>query len=514
MSSPSPHRPKGAKKKKGGGGLLLKLSDLKGAGHQDADEKEREAPKGSPANPSEMYKWDVHSDMSNVEAKLTPSASSSSLASSSASAFSRSQDLSSSGQSLSTSGGGLPMWGADSARGGRGGFGPGAGGMTPTGLETKTSAQHSRGRRDPTVGSWEWRQRKKAYREEVDSTPYAKPLDPKVFVPYVTPPGHTPRHVRVDQSRARHATADLGTLLLGAGVSLSDIVGPSLDGLDGMGDAEGAPVSSSLAGLLPIEIFDDTTTEMYEPAEWVERGRPEPDAYARTPARTLCPEDGAWRPCVVTGMVAADSTTAGVAEFEVAVGGQEELQRRRRLSVCFDAESPEQFVHRVSLAVLRRRMADSLIRYGLFVDCMPTDEVSSLSEEQIGRIMEMTMTSSVGRFEGNQRELLNEVHADFCRTMNQVIFDANFKGPVSVGASPDTFILPPQPGSEPPMLGLAVQVRRFGAGYPFQCLVMISIASVSHFRAHHPYLHPTHHALTRVHVLSPPSMHSFREVSI
>ena len=97
-----------------------------------------------------------------------------------------------------------------------------------------------------------------------------------------------------------------------------------------------------------------------------------------------------------------------------------------RLSVCFDAEDPVIFTRRVAAAKKARQMTEAVIRYNLYVDCMPADELGKLDAEQVSRVLARAMsTNEMRRNEFDTSTLLNEINVDYARTMNKIIFDAN-----------------------------------------------------------------------------------------
>jgi len=56
-------------------------------------------------------------------------------------------------------------------------------------------------------------------------------------------------------------------------------------------------------------------------------------------------------------------------------------------------------------------MAEALIRYNLYIDCMPTDGVAQLDSEQINRIVSRALnTLSLKRNEFDTNQLLAEVN--------------------------------------------------------------------------------------------------------
>ena len=107
-----------------------------------------------------------------------------------------------------------------------------------------------------------------------------------------------------------------------------------------------------------------------------------------------------------------------------------DVEQRTRLQVCFNAEVPQKFVNRLVFAHAAREMAESLIRYNLYIDCMPTDGVAQLDSEQINRIVSKALnTLMLKRNEFDTNQLLAEINTDYARTMNKIVFDANMRDP-------------------------------------------------------------------------------------
>lgn len=59
----------------------------------------------------------------------------------------------------------------------------------------------------------------------------------------------------------------------------------------------------------------------------------------------------------------------------------------------FQAEDPFLFAKRVAEAHQLRKRAESLLRYNLYVDSMPTDDIPGLSPEQISRMLACSTNS-------------------------------------------------------------------------------------------------------------------------
>ena len=54
-----------------------------------------------------------------------------------------------------------------------------------------------------------------------------------------------------------------------------------------------------------------------------------------------------------------------------------------RVNLCFSAEDPFVFARRHADAHASRGRAESLLRYNLYIDCMPTEDIPPLSTEQV-----------------------------------------------------------------------------------------------------------------------------------
>ena len=57
-----------------------------------------------------------------------------------------------------------------------------------------------------------------------------------------------------------------------------------------------------------------------------------------------------------------------------------------RIRVMFRAEDPRLFAERVADAFTSRRLTEALLRYHLYVDCMPMDGVGELDHAALKRI--------------------------------------------------------------------------------------------------------------------------------
>ena len=60
-----------------------------------------------------------------------------------------------------------------------------------------------------------------------------------------------------------------------------------------------------------------------------------------------------------------------------------------RVRLMFRAEDPRLFAERVAEAFFSRRLTEALLRYHLYVDCMPMDGVGELDQGSLKRVTEL-----------------------------------------------------------------------------------------------------------------------------
>jgi dynein heavy chain len=195
---------------------------------------------------------------------------------------------------------------------------------------------------------------------------------------------------------------------------------------------------------LPLEIFDDTEYEGRRPSEWIALGT-DPDVPIGTPgscaieARALrieVDDHARFVPCEVIGWDEEQRKfivrwrTGGGPETD---GRWKDINAEARcypVHVCFQADNPFVFAKRVANAHAARREFEANIRYALYVDSMPTDEIAPLDTEQVNRILQLALnTKKLKQNALDTTSLLNEVNIDYARTMNKIIFDVNLKDP-------------------------------------------------------------------------------------
>ena len=238
--------------------------------------------------------------------------------------------------------------------------------------------------------------------------PVGSLLDPKVFVPHRQKPGATPRRVAVQRKKKLFAAQDIAALLAEHGGGEAVRAEARLAALDaGKG---------SLVQELPLSAFDNTEFEMYAPEQWIRRGRGgAAGGPASLPARGLCELDGnsVWSKCTVS---ACERGAQGQYLFRARWAHTGAVVKLGRLEVCFDAEDPVNFAKRVAAAHQARLNAEAVIRFNLYVDSMPTDDVGGLDSEQVNRVLTLALSSECLRMNDfDTSQLLNEVNMDFAR---------------------------------------------------------------------------------------------------
>jgi dynein heavy chain len=232
--------------------------------------------------------------------------------------------------------------------------------------------------------------------------------DPKVLVPYKPVAGQPPRRVEIERRKRLYAAQDIEKLLLDLGLEYN------------YGTFRGQRIASQL----PLSAFDSTDFEQQTPAEWLAKGMVEGEQQG-VPARALRmpdprQEQGTWQDCLVKGW------NAEASKFSVEWADTGASSDVPRIHILFLAEDPFLFAQRVVVAHTNRHKTESQLRYNLYIDCMPTDDMPTLDSEQLHRVLALALQSQMLQANQNMldtKSLINEVNLDFSRTMNKIIFD-------------------------------------------------------------------------------------------
>lgn len=93
------------------------------------------------------------------------------------------------------------------------------------------------------------------------------------------------------------------------------------------------------------------------------------------------------------------------------------------------------------------------MRYHLFIECMPTEELTPLEKERVSRMLALALnTERLKEMQLNASSLLSEVNTEYHRTMCSIIFDRLANQAVSMGDIDGIFghiNLPPPPARKP-----------------------------------------------------------------
>ena len=165
----------------------------------------------------------------------------------------------------------------------------------------------------------------------------------------------------IERQKRLFALQDVGALLLDLGVDVNE------------------PDTLTDGGMEPLESFDDTEYEGRPIEEWMALADDAGSGGPRgVPARFL--HEGAWRECVVTSY--DDESREFSLTYSEAPGAEVEEGTATRINICFAAEDPFVFARRVAAAHAARREALERMRFQLYVDAMPTDELLPLEKVQ------------------------------------------------------------------------------------------------------------------------------------
>ncbi|GAX80571.1 hypothetical protein CEUSTIGMA_g8008.t1 [Chlamydomonas eustigma] len=242
-------------------------------------------------------------------------------------------------------------------------------------------------------------------------------LLPKVMVPFETRPGETPRKVQIQRKQRLFAQQDLPILI------------QQEQAFTGIAHLDGKAASNSV---LALEVFDNTDFESRTPSEWI----PKTPGVPPSPAKMAVFSNGGctWEPCTVVDYDSSRNCYA--VKPAIARGDTQELHWVPRVHLYFAAEDPFIFAKRYADAVSARARAESLLRYSLFIDSMPIDDLPPISTEQANRMLSLALNSKKLKDRlMDSGQLISEVNMEYARAMNKIIFDEAFKRGGSLGSS-------------------------------------------------------------------------------
>jgi dynein heavy chain len=179
-----------------------------------------------------------------------------------------------------------------------------------------------------------------------------------------------------------------------------------------------------IRSLLPLELYEDTELETQASKALVEAiatGEASLQQNAVAAAVFLRNESGSEDQWVDATVLGYDSQSH---KFEVRTRNGM-VANAHRLNVCLKDEDRFEFAKRYKAAQKLRARAEALLRYNLYVDCMPADEQPDMDMDQVSRILGLALASPRLGQKANASQLLEEVSLDYVTTMNKLVLDAN-----------------------------------------------------------------------------------------
>ncbi|XP_036367019.1 dynein heavy chain 1, axonemal-like isoform X1 [Octopus sinensis] len=300
-----------------------------------------------------------------------------------------------------------------------------------------------------------------------------KSFEAKVQLPYYTPTGKCPRKIEIERRRRLYASLNLTDLLTAEGISCDELIPINIF------DSESKNIdiieerTTPFKTYLPLEIFDNEEYDCRTPYEWVRMGeennilKPVPGlAFLKNHPKEdqgVPVSSHTWKKVGVLGYKAETkeyfvqevnsegrlidddgNLVVGITDPENVILAENQSWTPR-IYLMFCAEDPRVFAKRIAEAVKQRKTTEALLRYHLYVDCMPMDGVGELDQASLKRMTEWAKNTS-GIYKDKNLEdhvqlLEKEVNIDFCRTMNKIIFDKTVRDdPITF-----TFVTQPEP---------------------------------------------------------------------
>eukprot|EP00118_Oscarella_pearsei_P012540 m.93002 g.93002 ORF g.93002 m.93002 type:complete len:4173 (+) comp36767_c0_seq9:102-12620(+) len=257
-----------------------------------------------------------------------------------------------------------------------------------------------------------------------------KAWEPKVQMPFKTDPGKTPRKIEIDRQKRVFGEKDVVSLITDRGIDINELMPLNEFAMRSLLNTEkDHGVSTAFPAFLPLEVFDDTEYDSRTLSEWA--------ALMPAPGKALLSVGTGyeWKDVVVVDFNESEKL------FRVCCLGDEkeggESFEVPRIRLLFAAEDPDNFADRVESAFRSRAKTEALLRYNLYVDCMPTDGVQILDQDALKRMKKLAKSTVTLEKSDELDEYLvvltHEVSLDFFRAMNCITFNH------TVNAMPEAF---------------------------------------------------------------------------
>lgn len=246
-------------------------------------------------------------------------------------------------------------------------------------------------------------------------------VEPKVYSPYKTRPGHVPRQIVVERKKRQYAAIDLSEYFRREGVL--EKIRKSLSSSSEKTDSVEA---------MSLTLFDDEVYHSRPLTSWYEYidsakaagGLKARALYYHKALDTLVVD---WRKCYVVDYDVERASFLVAYESEghnpsfAAMGSTTALEP---IYVCFDAEDPQLYCTRLMKAIYERERTAAGVALSLYVDCMPVDNLKPLDSEQVTRILGNAINMDKLRTNSmlDTSSLLQQYHLNHMRTLNQMMF--------------------------------------------------------------------------------------------
>eukprot|EP00756_Hemistasia_phaeocysticola_P037122 Hpha_TRINITY_DN16680_c2_g10::TRINITY_DN16680_c2_g10_i1::g.182374::m.182374/K10408/DNAH; dynein heavy chain, axonemal len=246
-------------------------------------------------------------------------------------------------------------------------------------------------------------------------------LEPKVLLPFQHSRGRVPRKIEIERKRRLFESQDVEELCRVAGLPLEDV-----------GARQGK--------VLPLEVFDDSSYDSRTRAEWMEIAHTDagesPDSHY-LPAKAVRQdrERGEWRYeyCRVVDWNEQTSMLRVLWGPQPPEEGAEESAWLPRIHVMLLAEDPTLYVQRLVRASRLRAQTVTWMRYKLYCDAMPTEEMTELEEDLLSRIVGLGTNirslpvSERANIADREQALLEEFKLEWRRRMNTRMLEDKLK---------------------------------------------------------------------------------------
>ncbi|XP_052808511.1 dynein axonemal heavy chain 1-like isoform X3 [Mya arenaria] len=305
--------------------------------------------------------------------------------------------------------------------------------------------------------------------------------EPKVQLPFYAKPGECPRKIEIERKRRLYGNLDLSELLVDEGIQ-SNLLMPKEPSDEVVELNKPGQDPAPFPPFLPLDIFDNMEFDCRTPEEWINMGF-ENGVRKPVPGEALLPKKDsdaelserdprivyAWfdvgvldydteKKLYLVQKVNRQNRVVDTAGKPIVNGGIREDGTRitlptqywiPRVRLMFKAEDPRVFTKRVADAFRLRKHTEAVLRYNMYIDCMPMDGVGELDQASLKRMVEWAKSSpglskDKGLEDGIQA-LEKEANIDFCRSMNRIIFDKIIEQDDSTFA----FVSVPQPDTRP-----------------------------------------------------------------